>query len=65
MENYFLQGQMRHRRMSPSVFLCAQLWLKKEENKICELNDEGIDFTQTLVTSLVPKRGFNFGKLLK
>ena len=51
--------------MSPSVFLCAQLWLKKEENKICELNDEGIDFTQTLVTSLVPKRGFNFGKLLK
>ena len=30
-ENYYLQGQMRHRQMSPSVFLCAQLWLKKEE----------------------------------
>ena len=36
----------------------------QEGTKICELNDEGIDITQTGVTSLVPKRGFIFGQLL-
>ena len=74
-EGYYLQGHVSHRQMSPSVLSCAQLCLRnrplcrslnydKEGTKICELNDEGIDITQTGVTSLVPKSGFIFGQLL-
>ena len=74
-EDYYLQGHVSHRQMSPSVFSCAQLCLRnrplcrslnydEEGSKICELNDEGIDITQTDVTSLVPKSGFIFGQLL-
>ena len=74
-EDYYLQGHVSHRQMSPSILSCAQLCLRnrplcrslnygKEGTKICELNDEGIDITQTSVTSLVPKSGFIFGQLL-
>ena len=74
-EDYYLQGHVSHRQMSPSVLSCTQLCLRnrplclslnydKEGTKICELNDEGIDLTQTGVTSLVPKSGFIFGQLL-
>ena len=74
-EDYYLQGQVSHRQMSSSVLSCAQLCLRnrplchslnydKEGNKICELNDEGIDITQTGVSSLVPKSGFIFGQPL-
>ena len=73
-EDYYLHGHVSHRQMSPSVLSCAQLCLRnrplclslnydKEGNKICELNDEGIDITETGVTSLVPKSGFIFGQL--
>ena len=74
-EDYYLQGHVSHRQMSPSVLSCAQLCLRnrplclslnydKERTKVCELNDEGIDITQSGVTSLVPKSGFIFGQLL-
>ena len=74
-EDYYLQGHVSHRQMSPSVLSCAQLCLRnrplcrslnydEEGGKICELNDEGIDITQTGVTSLVPKSGFIFGQPL-
>ena len=74
-EDYYLQGHVNHRQMSPSVLSCAQLCLRNgplcrslnydnEETKICELNDEGIDIAQTGVTSLVRKSGFIFGQLL-
>ena len=74
-EDYYLQGHVSHRQMSSSVLSCAQLCLRnrplchslnydKEGSKICELNDEGIDMTQTGVTSLVPKSGFIFGQPL-
>jgi len=70
-EDYYLQGHMIHRQVSPSVLSCAQLCLRnrllcrslnydKEGRKICE----GIDIAQTGVTSLVPKSGFIFGQLL-
>ena len=75
MEDYYLQGHVSHRQTSPSVLSCAQLCLRnrplcrslnydKERTKICELNDEGIDITQTGVTCLVPKSGFIFGQML-
>ena len=74
-EDYYLQGHVNHRQMSSSVLSCAQLCLRnrplchslnydKEGTKICELNDEGIDITQTGVSSLVPKSGFIFGQPL-
>ena len=74
-EDYYLQGHVHHRQMSPSVLSCAQLCLRnrplcrslnydKEGSKICELNDEGIEIAQTDGTSLVPKSGFIFGQLL-
>ena len=74
-EDYYLQGHVSHRQMSPSILSCALLCLRnrllcrslnydKEGSKICELNDEGIDNTHTGVTSLVPKSGFIFGQLL-
>ena len=74
-EDYYLQGHVSHRQMSPSVLSCAQLCLRnrplchslnydKEGTKICELNDEGIDITQTGVSSLVHKSGFIFGQPL-
>ena len=74
-EDYYLQSHVSHRQMSPSVLSCAQLCLRnrplcrslnydEEGTKICELNDEEIDITQTGVTSLVPKKGFIFGQLL-
>ena len=68
-EGYYLQGHVSHRQMFPSVLLSAQLCggkiaLEKEGNKICALDDEGIDITQTGDTSLVPKSGFIFGQLL-
>ena len=61
--------------MSPSVLSCAQLCLRnrplcqslnydEEVTKICELNDEGIDITQTGVSPLVPRTGFIFGQPL-
>ena len=73
--DYYLQGYVTHRQMSPSVLSCAQLCLRnrplchslnydKEGTKICELNDEGIDITKTGVSSLVPKFGFIFGQPL-
>ena len=74
-EDYYLQDHVNHRQMSSSVLSCAQLCLRnrplchslnydKEGTKICELNDEGIDITQTGVSSLVPKSGFIFGQPL-
>jgi len=74
-EDYYLQGHVTRRQMSSSVLSCALLCLRnrplcrslnyeKEGSEICELNDEGIDITQTGVTSLVPKSGFIFGQLL-
>jgi len=74
-KDYYLQGHVTHRQVSPSVLSCAQLCLRnrplcrslnydKEGRKICELDDEGIDITQTGVTSLVPKSGLIFGQLL-
>ena len=75
-EDYYLQGHVSHRQMSPSVLSCALLCMRnrplcrslnydKEGSKICELNDEGIDITQqTGVTFLVPTSGFIFGQLL-
>ena len=74
-EDFYLQGHVTHHQMSSSVLSCAQLCLRngplcrslnydKEGSKICELNDEGIDITQSVVTSLVPKSGFIFGQLL-
>ena len=73
-EDYYLQGHVSYHQMSSSVLSCALLCLRnrplcrslnydKEGSKICELNDEGIDITQTGVTSLVPKSGFIFGQL--
>ena len=74
-EDYYLQGHVSHYQMSPSVLSCAQLCLRnqplchslnydKEGTKICEFNDEGIDITQSGVSSLVPRSGFIFGQLL-
>ena len=74
-EGYCLQGHVSQSQMSFSVLSCAQLCLRnrplcrslnydKEGTKICELNDEGIDITQTGISSLVPKSGFIFGQLL-
>jgi len=74
-EDYYLQGHVTHRQMSPNVLSCAQLCLRnrplcrslnydKEGSKFCDLNREGIDITQTGVTSLVPKSGLIFGQLL-
>ena len=74
-EDYYLQGHVSHRQMSPSVLSCALICLRnrplcrslnynKEGTKICELNDEGIAITQTGVSSLVPKSGFIFGQPL-
>ena len=74
-EDYYLHGHVSHRQISSSVLSCAQLCLRnrplchslnydKEGSKICELNDEGTDITQTGVTSLVPKSGFIFCQLL-
>ena len=74
-EDYYLQGHVSYRQMTPSVLSCAQLCLRnrplcrslnynREGTKICELNDEEIDIAQTGVTSLVPKSGFIFGQLL-
>ena len=75
-EDYYLQGHVSHRQMSPSVLSCAQLCLRnrplcrslnydKGGTKICELNNEGIDIFQTGVSSLVPNNVFIFGQLLK
>ena len=75
LEDYYLQDHVIYRQMSPSVLSCAQLCLRnrplcrslnydKEGTKICELNDQGIEITQAVVTSLVPKSGFIFGQLL-
>ena len=74
-EDYYLQGHINQRHISPSFLSCAQLCLRngplcrslnydKEGTKICELNDEGIDLTQTGVASLAPMSGFIFGQLL-
>ena len=74
-EDYYLQGHVSHRQITPSVLSCAQLCLTnrplcrslnydEEGSKICELNDEGIDITKTVLTSLVPKSGFIFGQPL-
>ena len=74
-EDFYLQGHVTHRQMSPSVLSCAQLCVRngplcrslnydKEGTKICDLNDEGIDITQTGVASLAPMSGFIFGQLL-
>ena len=77
-EDCYLQGHVshgHHRQVSPSVLSCALLCLRnsplcrslnydKEGTKIGELNEEGIDITQTGVSSLVHKSGFIFGQPL-
>ncbi|KAJ7373896.1 hypothetical protein OS493_009220 [Desmophyllum pertusum] len=73
-QDYYLDGRVSHRQKASSVLSCAQLCLRRLPlcrslnygNKICELNDEGIDITKTGVTSLdslVAMSGFIFAQL--
>ena len=74
-EDHYLVGHVRDRQKVSSVLSCAQLCLKrwplcrsvnygkKEESKICELNDEGIESADTGVASLQSMPGFIFAQL--
>lgn len=75
-EDYYLTGHVIDRHEATSVLSSTHLCLKshplccsvnygeKEGNMICELNDEGTGSAKADEPSLVPMRGYIFGRML-